>query len=183
VRFEGGDAAIVNIVLRRGTNLGLSGSLSANSSTRGTNGGSGQIAYQRGRLTLFGGGSGNLMAHDNTSREVRRNLRATPITILDTKRRSENSNFHGSGDLTAEVTLGAKETLWGVGQLYTGVWGCETVTRLSLMDAEQAPIRVFDRSRRQQLGLLLGGPGAGLPADRGGAAPRAVAGGAAQRVR
>jgi outer membrane receptor protein involved in Fe transport len=145
VRFEGGDAAIVNIVLRRGTDLGLSGSLSANSSTRGSNGLSGQVAFQRGRLTLFGGGSGNLMTNDNATRELRQNLLATPVTILDTDRRFENTNFHGSTDLTAELTVGAKETVWASGSLYTGGFGGDGFTHTRLMDAQEVPIRIFDR--------------------------------------
>ncbi|HEX8432071.1 MAG TPA: TonB-dependent receptor, partial [Longimicrobium sp.] len=144
-RFEGGDAAIVNIVLRRGVELGLSGSVSLNGATRGGNGLSGQIAFQRGRLTLFGGGSSRFSRFDDASRELRQNLRATPVTFLDQDRSSEGSNFHGSADLTAEWTLGAKETLWASGSAYTGGYGNEGFSHNQILDAAQIPTRIYDR--------------------------------------
>jgi hypothetical protein len=59
-----GMAGIVNIVLKDDVDLGLSGSLSANTGTRGS-GGSARLAYQRGPLTFFGGGSFNVQNSDN----------------------------------------------------------------------------------------------------------------------
>jgi outer membrane receptor for ferrienterochelin and colicin len=52
-----GMGGIVNIVMKQGVSLGLSGSLSANSGTQGQNGGSARLNYQEGRVTFFGGGS------------------------------------------------------------------------------------------------------------------------------
>jgi len=144
-RFERGDAAIVNIVLRRGVELGLSGSVSLNGATRGGNGLSGQIAFQRGRMTLFGGGSSRFSSFGDASRELRRNLRANPVTYLDQDRSSEGSNFHGSTDLTAELTVGPKETLWASGSMYTGGYGNEGFSRNQILDADRAPTRIYDR--------------------------------------
>ncbi|HEX8358916.1 MAG TPA: carboxypeptidase regulatory-like domain-containing protein, partial [Longimicrobium sp.] len=145
VRFEGGDGAIVNIVLRKGVELGLGGSLSLNAATRGGNGLSGQIAYQRGRLTLFGGGSSRLMKFDDESRELRQNLLASPITFLNQDRRSSGNNFHGSADLTAELAVGKIETLWASASAYRGGWGNEAFSRNQILDAAQAPTRIYDR--------------------------------------
>ncbi len=145
VRFEGGDGAIVNIVLRKGVELGLGGSLSLNAATRGGNGLSGQIAYQRGKLTLFGGGSSRLMNYDDASRELRQNLLATPVTSLDEDRRNSGNNFHGSADLTAELTVGRMETLWASASGYRGGWGSEGFSHNRILDAAGAPTRIYER--------------------------------------
>src|SRR5205085_2864428 len=73
VRFESGGDAIVNVVLRKDVRLGLSGSLSASSATRGSNSLSGQLAYQSGKLTLFGGGSANVAQFTNRAYQLRQN--------------------------------------------------------------------------------------------------------------
>ncbi|MBD0319208.1 MAG: TonB-dependent receptor, partial [Gemmatimonadetes bacterium] len=145
VRFEGGEGAIVNIILRRGVELGLSGSVSLNGATRGGNGVSGQIAYQRGKLTLFGGGSSRFWNFDDRAIELRQNLQASPITFLDQDRRSEGKNFHGSTDLTAELTVGPKETLWASASAYMGGWGNEGLSHNRLLDSLRAPTRIYER--------------------------------------
>lgn len=145
VRFEGGNAAIVNIVLKKGVQLGLSGSLSANAATRGGNGLSGQLAYQRGRLTLFGGGSGRLYSFDDEMRELRENLFATPVTFLDQETANEGSSSFASADLTAEVDVGAKETAWGSVSLYRGGHGMDGRSHNRFLDADRAPTRIYDR--------------------------------------
>ncbi|HEY0155428.1 MAG TPA: TonB-dependent receptor [Longimicrobium sp.] len=145
VRFEGGDGAIVNIVLRKGVELGLGGSVSLNAATRGGNGLSGQIAYQRGKLTLFGGGSSRLMNFDDASRELRQNLLATPVTFLDQDRRGSGNNFYGSADLTAELAVGPIETLWASANAYRGGWGNESFSHNQILDADSAPTRIYDR--------------------------------------
>ncbi|MGH7578431.1 MAG: carboxypeptidase regulatory-like domain-containing protein [Longimicrobiales bacterium] len=50
-----GSGGIVNIVLKEDLNLGLSGSVSANASTRNRQYFNGRLNYQRGRLTMFTG--------------------------------------------------------------------------------------------------------------------------------
>jgi len=145
VRFEGGEAAIVNIVLRRDVQLGLSGSVALNAASRGGNGLSSQLAYQMGKLTLFGGGSSRLWKSDDESRERRQNLLATPLTWLDQDRRSTNRSAHGSMDLTAELSVGEKETVWASATGYLGGWGNEGSSRNQILDAELAPLRTYDR--------------------------------------
>ena len=154
VRFEGGDGAIVNIILRKGVELGLSGSLSLNGATRGGNGVSGQIAYQRGKLTLFGGGSSRFWNFDDSAVELRENRLANPVTFLELDRRNEGSNFHGSADLTAELTVGPKETLWASGSAYAGGWGHEGVSHNQILDATRTPTRIYDRITDSQTDFL-----------------------------
>ena len=145
VRFEGGNTAIVNIVLRKDVRLGLSGSVSANAATRGGNGLSGQLAYQMGKLTLFGGGSGNIWSFSDEGRELRENRFATPITFLDQERRNEGNSSFGSVDLTAELDVGPRETVWASGNFYAGGQDNDAWSRNRLLDAVQSPTRVFDR--------------------------------------
>jgi hypothetical protein len=144
VRYEGGSDAIVNIVLKKGVQLGLSGSMSANTATRGGNGLSGQLAYQRGRLTLFGGGAGRLFRSDDRSREIRENLQATPATFLDQDRRFDNQSTFGSGDITAELDVGPKQTLWGSASVNRGGFGGDGTSFYRQLDADGAPLRIFD---------------------------------------
>ncbi len=154
VRFEGGDAAIVNVVLRKDVELGLGGSLSLNTATRGGHGVSGQVAYQRGRVTLFGGGSTRTFGYDNRSREERQNLLSTPVTILDEDRVSEGHSSHASADLTVELSLGEKETLWASSTGYLGSWGSEGTSHNRLLGADRSPLRVYDRATESDADFL-----------------------------
>ena len=145
VRFEGGESAIVNIVLKRGVQLGLSGSTSFNASTRGGNGLSGQVAYQSGKLTLFGGGSGRLQQQDNSSSELRENLHAVPVTFLDQTNSSEGRSFFSGGDLTAEYALDEKATLWAAGSVFQGNFKNDGTGHYRILDAGRAPMHTYDR--------------------------------------
>src|SRR5690606_40193198 len=69
-----GQSGIINIVLRRDVGLGLSGSLSANAGTLGTQNVSGRVNYQEGRLTLFGGALVGFNQVRSSSYNFRENL-------------------------------------------------------------------------------------------------------------
>jgi len=144
VRFENGGDAIVNVVLRKDVRLGLSGSLSASTATRGTNTLAGQIAYQRGKLTLFGGGSGSLVEYDNRSYELRQNLQAA--TALEQNQDSDGSSSSTGGDLTAELDVGPRETLWASSTVYHGGFGSDGISRNRLLDGAQAQLRAYERA-------------------------------------
>lgn len=148
VRFEGGEGAIVNIVLRRDVQLGLSGSVALNAATRGGNGVSGQVAYQRGRLTLFGGGSTRSWSYSDRTRELRENLLATPVTVFDQDRENQGRSAHVSADLTAELSLSERETLWGSVTSYLGDWGSDGLSFNRVLDRSGDSLRVFQRSTR-----------------------------------
>lgn len=152
VRFEGGESAIVNITLKRGVRLGLSGSASLNGSTRGGNGLSGQVAYQRGKFTLFGGGSGRLYQMDYNSSEIRENLFANPITFLDQENRSKGNSYSGGGDLTLEYELEEKATLWVSGGSFDGGHKSNAFGSYRLLDATRLPLRVYDRTSKSNGG-------------------------------
>jgi outer membrane receptor protein involved in Fe transport len=148
VRFESGEAAIVNIILKRGTQLGLSGSVSLNASTKGGNGISGQIAYQAGKLTLFGGGSARLHEMEQSYSELRENLFARPVTFLGQTSTYEGRSLFAGGDLTAEYQASEQGTLWASGGVYGGDWKSDGASAFRILDAEQALMRSFDRRTR-----------------------------------
>lgn len=146
VRFENGGDAILNIVLRKDVRLGLSGSLSASTTTQGANSAAAQLAYQRGKLTLFGGGSGNIFQFSNRSYELRQNVQAT--TALEQDQFSEGSSASHGGDLTAELDVGPRETLWASGTYYGGGSDNDGISHNRLLDAGETQLRAYDRTSR-----------------------------------
>ncbi|HSL71711.1 MAG TPA: outer membrane beta-barrel protein, partial [Longimicrobiales bacterium] len=103
---------IVNIVLEENVDLGLSGSVSVNASTRNQQGLGGRINYQRGRLTLFTGLHGSLFQGESRNYDLRQNLVGNPLTTIEQNSNSENENLGVFGDWTAELKVGRQATLY-----------------------------------------------------------------------
>ncbi|HEX2187761.1 MAG TPA: TonB-dependent receptor [Longimicrobiaceae bacterium] len=145
-RFEAeGGGGIVNVVLKENVDLGLSGSLFANGSTRGDVGGGGRLAYQRGPLTLFGGTFLRLSRRSETSYDLRRNLLADPVTELVQDARSERDGLSGSVDLTAELRVSERSTLWSEVGFYGSGSDAEGVAAYTLSAAAGDPADRYDR--------------------------------------
>jgi hypothetical protein len=141
-----GVGGIVNIVLKNNAGLGLSGSLGLTAGTRGETGGFGNLAYQEGRVTLFGNGSLNFHERSSTSYDFRQNLAADPTTFLKQEGRSGNEGYWSRGDFTAELQLTKKSTLWS--SVSGGGYGSDSegTTAYTLMDAAQDPTERYDRT-------------------------------------
>ncbi|HEX2094321.1 MAG TPA: TonB-dependent receptor, partial [Longimicrobiaceae bacterium] len=140
-----GTAGIVNIVLKENLDLGLSGSVSLNAGTRGNTGGSGRLAYQRGPLTVFGGTSLNVSRRSSTSSDLRQNLAARPVTYLQQDFRSRNRGTFGMLDLSTELRLGKRATLWSsVSGFFNGSDSDGTFAYLH-MDSVRTPTERYDR--------------------------------------
>ncbi len=105
-----GAAGIVNIVLKHGADLGLSGSATLDAGNR-SNGGSGRLAYQHGRLTTFANASAHLGHNQNSSGDFRRNLLATPVTALTQDALSNAHYGVASLDLSNELKLSQHSVL------------------------------------------------------------------------
>ena len=73
------------------------GNLSFNASTRGQNGLSGRLSYQKGRVTLFGGTSLSLSGQSFSNSDLRQNLIADPA-FLRQDTRSDRSGLFTSAD-------------------------------------------------------------------------------------
>lgn len=145
-RYEAeGQGGILNIVLKENVSLGLSGTLTANTGTQGTHGGSGRINYQEGRLTFFGGATGNLGSSEGTSYNLRENRLSLPITFLEQDSRSSNQRMFGAGDATLEWKLSPRATLWS--GLRASLNGSEADGDMNVvqMNAIQAPTLRYDR--------------------------------------
>ncbi|HEX7241854.1 MAG TPA: TonB-dependent receptor, partial [Longimicrobiaceae bacterium] len=140
-----GTAGIVNIVLKENMDLGLSGNVSLNAGTVGTTGVGGRLAYQRGRLTLFGGGNMNWSRRRSTSYDLRQNLAASPVTFLEQDGRYRNDGHFGMVDGSAEVKTGKRTTAWSTLSVYLNGSDGEGTTAYLLMDAARAPTERYDR--------------------------------------
>jgi hypothetical protein len=145
-RFQAeGAGGIVNIVLKENADLGLSGSVFTNAGTRGDLGGGGRLAYQRGRLTLFGGSFLRLSRRDQTSYDLRSNLLADPVTRLEQDARTERDGLSGNLDLTAEWKLTPRSTVWSEVGVYRNGWESESLTEYTLTDLASGPLERYDR--------------------------------------
>ena len=107
-----GPGGIVNIVLKDNIDLGLSGNLTLNGSTRLTRGGGLRINYQKGRLALFTGGNINFNNSSGKLYDLRRNLLATPVTLFQQDGTQEHSGSVGYGDVNMELKVGKQATVW-----------------------------------------------------------------------
>jgi hypothetical protein len=146
-RYEAeGSGGIVNIVLRSDTSLGLSGSLGLTAGTRGQTGAFGNLAYQQGRLTMFGNGTLNFQDRVGTTYDLRQNLAVEPSTFMLQEGNFGNQGRFGRGDLSAEYRLGERSTGWA--SISGGGFGAdaEALTAFTMMDAAQEPTQRFGRS-------------------------------------
>ncbi|HEX2206778.1 MAG TPA: TonB-dependent receptor [Longimicrobium sp.] len=161
-RFEAeGAGGIVNIVLKKNVDLGLSGSLFTNASSRGELGGGGRLTFQRGRLTLFGGGFLRRSDRRTTSFDLRQNLLTTPVTLLQQDARNDREGLSGNLDLTAELAVTERTTVHGEFGMWRNGWDADGVTTYREMDEAETLLELYDRSsesrdRRLNLDLSAG---------------------------
>jgi len=145
-RFEAeGSGGIVNIVLKKNVDLGLSGNLFANAGSRGEAGAGGRITYQRGRLSLFGGGFARRSDRRTDSYDLRRNLLADPITLLEQDGWNDREGLSGNLDLTAEWRLTERSTVRGEGGMWRNGFKADGLTVYREMQADSTPTLVYDR--------------------------------------
>ena len=140
-----GMGGIVNIVMKDNADLGLSGNVSVNGSTRLHRGFGGRINYQKGRLTLFTGG--NLSFNDNRSNtyDLRRNLLASPVTLFEQDGQSENNGWFNGFDFTSEFKVGKQAHVWLSGSTWGNGNESDVFTAYGIMTDERALIDSYDR--------------------------------------
>lgn len=147
-----GQSGIVNIVLRRDVGLGVSGSLSANAGTRGTQNLSGRINLQQGMLTLFGGASMGFNQTRSSVYSLRENLAVTPTTFLQETGSFRQDGLNGGVDLTAELKLSERVTGWGIVRGGLGASDDHNLTQFIHRDAGQTNTDWYERERERELG-------------------------------
>jgi outer membrane cobalamin receptor len=145
-----GSGGIVNIVMKDNADLGLSGSVSLNGSSRMHRGGGARINYQKGRFTLFTGGNFNF--HDNTSSnyDLRRNLLASPITLFEQNGSSDNSGYWNGVDLTTEFKVGKQAHFWLNGSTWGNGSENANLTAYGIMTDDRALLDSYDRFNRSE---------------------------------
>ena len=151
-----GQGGIVNIVLKRGTSLGLSGGLTVNAGTGNQRGGSGNVTYQAGRLTLVGSGSATFFGNESENSDVRQNLAAQPTSFIQQDSRNRNRGGGANMNVRAEVKAGPRGTLWtelGVGRNSSGA---DALTAYTYLDDLRNPTQRYDRVNAGDLQGLFG---------------------------
>ncbi|HET9441459.1 MAG TPA: TonB-dependent receptor [Longimicrobiales bacterium] len=134
-----GIAGILNIVTKENLDLGLSGSLSLNADARGRHGTSANLAYQKGRLTLFGNVSLNLNKNVQDLTDLRQNLLVTPNTFFRNKVDSDMTGSFTWFDGSIEYKLTNLTTAWLSGRGNLSSNGMEGIGQYAILDELQHP--------------------------------------------
>jgi len=141
-----GMGGIVNIVLQENLDLGLSGSLSANTSTRHRHSFWGRLNYQKGRFTVFTGVGLGTYQDAGTSYDLRQNLVTSPVTLIEQDAVTDSRSLNLNGDWTAELKVGQRGTLWSNAWLYGGGWENRGLTEYGIMTDARSLLDRYDRS-------------------------------------
>lgn len=140
-----GMGGIVNIVLKDDLDLGLSGSLSANASTRNRRYLNGRLNYQKGLLTFFTGAGISTYESVSTNYDLRQNLITDPISMVEQNGTSNNTSLGWNLDWTAELKAGERATLWSNAWMYSSANERNGVTEYGILDAERVARDRYDR--------------------------------------
>lgn len=139
-----GTGGIVNIVLKDGVDLGLSGSVYASLGSNSASPGA-RLAWQKGPLTLFGGLSAYGNRNHSTYTESRDNLLAQPPTHYRVEMRNENRGGSLSPDLSADFALTKRATLYTTLNGWLSGYSWDGLTHYALLDDAFAPTLRYDR--------------------------------------
>jgi outer membrane receptor protein involved in Fe transport len=140
-----GTGGIVNLILVDDADLGLSGNLSGNASSRGSRGFNGRLNYQRGRLTFFGGAGLNFHDSRRSTSDVRQNLLTNPITLLEQEGSVAFDNTFNMLDLSTELRTGEQSIAWLNVTLYGGGQNNGGSTLYGLYDNDRLLLDLYDR--------------------------------------
>ena len=140
-----GMGGIVNIVLADDLDLGLSGSLSLNASTRNRQYVNGRLNFQKGRLTLFTGLGVNTSESVGTAYDLRQNLVTVPVTLVEQNSRMNSQMFGWNADWTAELKVGKQATLWSSAWMYASGQDGTGLTEVGILDEARAVRDRYDR--------------------------------------
>ncbi|GIV57634.1 MAG: hypothetical protein KatS3mg042_0547 [Rhodothermaceae bacterium] len=115
-----GMAGIVNIVLRQDAELGLGGGISLSAATGDKYNASGNLTYQKGRLTLAGSYGYRNDRRENGGYNFRENRYSTPLTLLEQNSDGLRKNTSHLVNLSADYGLSDRNTLSASAMLSTG---------------------------------------------------------------
>jgi outer membrane beta-barrel protein/carboxypeptidase family protein len=140
-----GMGGIVNIVLKDDLDLGVSGSLSANASTRNRQYFNGRLNYQKGRLTLFSGAGVNTYSDVSTNWDLRTNLIAVPQTTIEQNSVTDYNSMGGNVDWTAELKVGKQAHFWSNSWIYWSKNASSGLLNYGIFNEAMAVRNSYDR--------------------------------------
>lgn len=140
-----GMSGIVNIVLKEGVDLGLSGSVFLSGGTNSLSPGA-RLAWQKGPLTLFGGVSGYGNTNHSTYRLARENFDAGNLAHYRVASENDNRNTTWVPDASADFALTKRATLYSTLNGYLGRYRWLGAARYTLSDAAFAPSSDYERT-------------------------------------
>ena len=145
-----GSGSIINIVLRQGAELGLTGSVSLSGGTRNQYNASGRATLQRGGLIVNGGFNTRWSDTRNADFTLRQNLLATPVTYLQQDSRSDRSSATGGFSLDLRYNL-SRRTRMGA-RLNGNLNGSDRsgFTETTHLDESRLPTTAYRRLSRQE---------------------------------
>jgi len=140
-----GSAGVINIVLKQGAELGMTGSVALGAGTRNQYTGSSRVTLQRGKLVLNGGLNGRWSDSRSADFTLRQNLLASPLTFLRQDARSNRSSQNGGVYADVRYNLSKKSRLFG--SFFGNVnWNDrDGSTETANLDEDQLPTLLYNR--------------------------------------
>lgn len=140
-----GSGGIVNLVLKEGVELGLSGSVFASTGTRGEHQGGVRGTLQRGPWTFNGSGSAELSDVTRTGYDLRQNLLTDPAYLRQDSW-SDRSGLGGDVDLQARFEPTDRIRVFARGRLNRSGAASDGLTTTTHLDDDELPILRYDRT-------------------------------------
>jgi outer membrane receptor protein involved in Fe transport len=132
-----GMAGIVNIVLKKNVDVGLSGSFTGTLGQRYSSPGA-HVAWQRGKITVFGSFSGARNNWDYETSQLRQSFLTSPATLYASNTDYLYQDRYGSVDASLDYALTKRATVYGTINGYVGWGATHELNRFALTDSSQA---------------------------------------------
>jgi ferric enterobactin receptor len=144
-----GTAGIINILLNQEAELGLSGGISAGTSTTGQLNTSGNVGKQQGPFTMFVSGS-VYRDRRSTSGTISRTNLVVPVPVyVETDMNGKQHPLSGGGTVRSEYRFNDRNALSFDSFFYGGKFGGENALYYIDMDASRSVIGLFNQFNSQ----------------------------------
>ncbi len=140
-----GTAGILNIILNQEAEIGLSGGVTAGTSTTGTNSLSANIGQQRGPLTVLLSASFYRDSREMTSDAARTNLFAGAPAFVNSRTTGTSDPLSSGGTLRSEYRFNARDALSFDAFIYGGRYANQSISRFTDLDASLDMIGAYDQ--------------------------------------
>ena len=140
-----GSGGIVNIVLKEGTDLGVTGNVFGNMGTRGDLGTGARVNMMRDGLSLQVGGFLRQSRRETLSTRFQENLLADPLNFLERERSADRDNLTAGVDVSVETELREGLLIWGTARVNDEDRDAETATLDRRLDSDRQLTSEFQR--------------------------------------